>query len=263
MLKFTKMQGLGNDFVVVDAVRQLVDLNPEQVRRLADRHFGIGADQILIIERSKNDADFNYRIFNADGNEAEQCLNGIRCVAHYLQQKKNTRKKQLKISCLGGISQVSFQKNGKIIVTLPHNAKPIAIPEILKNTIPIEILGAVNIGNPHLILRVDSIINAPLHLAELITRKRYFRNGINITFVEIVTPSHIKLRTYERGSGETLSCSSGATATVITGRALELLEKNVKVEFSSGILEICHESPLSPVFLKGNAKIVFEGQFSG
>ena len=253
------MEALGNDFIVINAIDKKINPSSAMIQKIANRHFGIGADQVLVIERSQQNADFNYRIFNADGTKAEQCLNGARCVALYLQQKKITKKRKFKLSCLAGILSVQLGKKGIITVQLVSNFKLLPIPEALKKIVKIEVLGAIDIGNPHLILRVNSIAKAPITLASLIIKQHYFKNGINITFVEIVTPRHIKLRTYERGTGETLACGSGAVATVMTGRLCKLLDKNVTVEFCCGTLIISWLNSQSPILIKGDAKMIFEG----
>jgi len=255
------MTALGNDFVIINALqnkRQKRSFPAIAIRKLADRHFGIGADQILIIERAKQkNIDFHYRIFNADGTEAEQCINGVRCIAKYLFVKKISKKRALSLSCCAGITQVKIEKNQHITATVASpkimKIKKIKLPQ------PVALLGAINTGNPHLILRVPNIKTAPLQIAPKISSN--FNKGINIGFTEVISKHQIRLRTHERGTGETLACGSNATATVALGIMRGLLQSPVTAKFRFGSLLISQINKTAPVTITGEVKILFDGTF--
>jgi diaminopimelate epimerase len=233
-LRFTKMQGLGNDFVVFDAINQRVELNADQYRKLADRHFGIGCDQILLIEPARlAQTDFHYRIFNADGSEVEQCGNGARCFARFVHDKGLTPKRQIPVGTAAGRILLSLESDGLI---------------------------RVNMGNPHAVLAVDAVESAPVaQLGPQIENHPDFPQRVNVGFMQRLDRQHIKLRVYERGSGETLACGSGACAAVVTGRLQGLLDARVQVNLPGGELVIEWEGEDTAVMMSGPAETVFEG----
>lgn len=273
-LAFTKMEALGNDFIVINALSKKITLGQPLIKKLTDRHFGIGADQVLIIEETKNKkADFHYRIFNADGSEAEQCINGVRCIGKYLYDKKFTHKKHLVLSSAAGITHISLEPNGEVTAAIaaptllpkriPFLTKQQALHYKLKVAAKTIKIGALAVGNPHVILRVNSITKAPMMLAPLIAAHRLFPEGINVNFMEIVSPHHIKLRTYERGTGETLACGSGAAAAVAVGRLWKFLDQVVRVDLPFGHLTVTWSSLVSPIYIRGKAVAVFQGEIMG
>lgn len=272
-IAFTKMEALGNDFIVINALTKKIDLNQSLIKKLADRHFGIGADQILIITPAKNKkTDFHYRIFNAnDGGEAEQCINGVRCIGKYLYENKLTIKKNVHLSCLAGITHVHLEPDGEVTAAIGiPSTLPQKIPFIAKKETPhyqlklpakTVTIGAINVGNPHAVLVVDSIAKAPMNLSPLIAKHHNFPEGANVNFMEIVASNHIKLRTYERGAGETLACGSGAAAAVTLGILWKLLDKTVTVTLPFGHLTVTWKTLKSEILIKGNTKQVFNGIF--
>jgi diaminopimelate epimerase len=271
VIAFTKMQGLGNDFVVIDAVSQTVSLTPQQIRRLADRHFGIGCDQVLVVERPQDSgADFRYRIFNADGGEVEQCGNGARCFVHFVRERGLTDKNEISVETAGGIIRPRIESDGRVTVDMgvprfapqdiPFIADGIALRyELTVGKISITI-GAVSMGNPHAVMRVDNVRSAPVaELGPLIENHPRFPKRVNAGFMEVVAPDHIRLRVYERGAGETLACGTGACAAVAAGRRWGLLEETVRVELTGGDLTIRWQGDDNPVWMTGPAVRVFEG----
>jgi diaminopimelate epimerase len=269
--KFTKMHGLGNDFVVIDAVNQAIAFSPEQFRMLADRHFGIGCDQILLIENAKGDADFRYRIFNADGGEVEQCGNGARCFVRYVHDHGMTAKKEIRVETLAGLIIPKLEGNGEVTVNMGiPKFEPAEIPFVAEKralTYQLDIDGkqveisALSMGNPHAVRLVADIDEAPV-LTEgvLIQGHARFPKRVNAGYFEVVDRHHIRLRVYERGAGETLSCGTGACAAVVAGIQRGMLGSSVKVSFQSGDLGICWEGENRPVWMTGPAVTVFEGE---
>lgn len=270
-IAFTKMQGLGNDFVVIDAISQDVSLTTDQIQKIADRHFGIGCDQVLLVEKPRGAADFRYRIFNADGGEVEQCGNGARCFVHFVRMHGLTDKNEISVETAGGIIHPRIETDGRVTVDMgiPRFA-PQEIPfkaehenlryELLveENTITI---GVVSMGNPHAVILVDSVRIASVEtLGPLIERHPRFPNRVNAGFMEVVAPNHIRLRVYERGAGETLACGTGACAAVVIGRRWGLLEELVNVELPGGNLTIRWQGVNNPVWMTGPASRVFEGR---
>jgi diaminopimelate epimerase len=272
VIAFTKMHGLGNDFVVIDAISQTVSLTPQQIRLLADRHLGVGCDQVLLVERAHDSAaDFRYRIFNADGGEVEQCGNGARCFVHFVRDHGLTDKREITVKTAGGIIHPRLEADGRVTVNM-------GVPRFAPRDIPFEAdapalryeltvgkititIGAVSMGNPHAVMLVDSVRTAPVaELGPLIESHPRFPNRVNAGFMEVVAPDHIRLRVYERGTGETLACGTGACAAAAIGRRWGLLEGTVKVELPGGDLTVRWQGDNNPVWMTGPATRVFEGR---
>ena len=269
--KFTKMHGLGNDFVLIDCVNQSVQLSLEQLRYLANRRLGIGCDQILLIEKTESDADFRYRIFNSDGSEVEQCGNGARCLVRYVYDKGMTQKKEISVETLGGIIFPKLKINGEVTVNMgTPKFEPKEIPfvadkrmltyllEVNEKQIEFSIL---SMGNPHAVQVVEDINQSPV-LAEgsLIESHSRFPKHVNAGYMQIVNREHINLRVYERGAGETLSCGTGACAAVVAGITRGLLDSKVTVRTTGGNLSIYWEGGNNPVWMTGPAISVFDGE---
>ncbi len=273
-LKFTKMHGAGNDFVVIDGVRQSVALTPDKLRFIADRHFGIGCDQILLVEKSlRHDADFRYRIFNADGGEVEQCGNGARCFVRFVHEKKLTSKKAIVVETKSGLISPRLEEDGRVTVNMGAPIlEPARIPFVSDSDAaiqPLEVDGqsvqisAVSMGNPHAVQVVENVDNAPVERQGcLIERHPRFPNRVNVGFMQVVDRSHIKLRVYERGAGETLSCGTGACAAVVAGIRRGLLDDTVHVATRGGTLTIAWAGGEHPVLMTGPAITVFEGEIN-
>jgi len=270
-LNFTKMHGLGNDFVVIDGINQVVALDPVRIRRLADRHFGIGCDQILLVEASDQpEVDFRYRIFNADGGEVEQCGNGARCFARFVRDHGLAQKDELCVMTAAGLLRLRLQPEGQVAVDMGRpRLEPADVPffateraprySIAADGVELEI-GVVSMGNPHVVLVVDDVDHAPVaHLGPLLERHGRFPQRANVGFMQIIAPDYIRLRVFERGTGETLACGSGACAAVVAGRLWGLLWPNVRVELPGGELNIHWAGEGESVTLTGPATTVFEG----
>ena len=278
-LEFTKMHGLGNDFVVIDAIHQSVALTPQQIRFIADRHFGIGCDQLLLVEAADRDGvDFRYRIFNSDGGEVEQCGNGARCFARFVKDKHLTDKTCITVSTNTGVIQLIEQPNGQVTVNMgaPKFA-PADIPILAEGrsdryTIALTSqhpqvqelqVGAVSVGNPHAVLLVDDVLQAPVEtLGPLLEKHTRFPRRINVGFMQIVDKLNIKLRVFERGVGETRACGTGACAAVVIGRLWGLLDEQVNVNLPGGQLMVQWSGEGEPVWMTGPAESVFEGRIS-
>ncbi len=270
-LKFTKMHGLGNDFVVIDCINQSLSLSSMQLHLLADRHFGVGCDQILLIEASEGDADFRYRIFNADGGEVEQCGNGARCFVRYVHDRGMTEKNEIRVETLAGLIIPKLETNGEVTVNMgTPKFEPQAIPFIAEKRAPtysldidnrqVEI-SAVSMGNPHAVQLVANVDYAPvLTEGALIERHLRFPLRVNASYMQVMDRDHIRLRVYERGTGETLACGTGACAAVVIGIELGLLESTVKVSFRGGDLVVRWEGGNEPVWMTGPAVSVFDGE---
>ena len=271
-IRFTKMHGLGNDFVMIDAVRQDFIPTTAQAKWLADRHFGIGCDQILVVERAQNeDADFRYRIFNADGGEVEQCGNGARCFVRFVHEQGLTTKNQLRVETLAGLIAPCLEANGQVTVDM-------GVPRFVPADIPfltetddlvqtLEFAGrsaaitAVSMGNPHAVQVVDNVDSAPvLRDGPLIEAHPRFPKRVNAGFMEVVDRHGIRLRVYERGTGETLACGTGACAAVVAGIRLGLIDSPVRVGTQGGDLHIAWGGMGQPVFMTGPAVTVFTGE---
>ena len=273
-LKFTKMHGAGNDFVVIDGVRQDVYLKPEQLRLLADRHFGIGCDQILLVKKSSNEeADFRYLIFNADGGEVEQCGNGARCFVRFVHDHKLTSKREIVVETKSGLISPRLEEDGRVTVNM---GKPIfeavlipfetdtddVIQSLQVNNQNLQIT-AVSMGNPHAVHIVDDIEHAAVAtLGPLIENHPRFPKRVNAGFMQVIDRGHIKLRVYERGAGETMSCGTGACAAVVSGIRRGLLDSVVQVATHGGVLSIAWEGGETPVIMTGPAITVFEGEIN-
>ncbi|MRI33067.1 diaminopimelate epimerase [Endozoicomonas sp. OPT23] len=272
LLHFTKMHGLGNDFMVVDMVTQSVRLTPEKIRSLADRNFGIGFDQLLMVEPpSDPDMDFKYRIFNADGSEVEQCGNGARCFAKFVYDKKLIGREVIRVQTAGGNIELTIEDNGDVTVdmgipVLEPKQIPFKASETLK-TYDLSIegehysVGAVSMGNPHAVMQVDDVNRAPVErLGPLVENHNRFPKRCNAGFMQILDHEEINLRVYERGVGETLACGTGACAAVVAGRLEGLLSEEVRVNLPGGSLQIRWPGEGHSVMMTGSATRVFEGQ---
>ena len=272
ILEFTKMHGLGNDFVVIDAINQSVFLTPEQIQQLADRHRGIGFDQLLLVETASTAAaDFRYRIYNADGGEVGQCGNGARCFMQFVHDHGLTRKDILAVETLGGPLQLSREADGQVTVDMGMpRLEPADIPFLAATRdmiYPIDVkdgsidISAVSMGNPHAVIRVDAIEHAPVaELGPLLESHARFPERVNVGFMEIVDADNIRLRVYERGAGETLACGSGACAAVVAGRLQECLSARVKVLLNGGELVVSWAGEGQPVLMTGPATTVYQGR---
>lgn len=271
-LKFTKMQGIGNDFVVVDAYTAPVSLSKEQIRYIADRHFGIGCDQLLMVERPTVDnVDFRYRIFNADGGEVEQCGNGARCFVRYVHEKQLTNKTEISVETASGLIYPKLEDNGLVTVNMgapdfspeqvPFIADAPALTYVLDVAGQLVDIGVASMGNPHAVQIVADVDEAPVAAqGPIIESHPRFPQRVNAGFMEIVSRNEIKLRVYERGSGETLACGTGACAAVVTGIRQGKLESPVKVNTRGGVLRIEWSGGGSPVWMTGPAVTVFNGE---
>lgn len=274
LLKFTKMHGTGNDFVVLDGVREQIMLSPEQLRLLADRHFGVGCDQILLVEKAQDkDADFRYRIFNADGGEVEQCGNGARCFVRFVHEQGLTQKHEIVVETLGGRITPRLEEDGRVTVNM---GVPIFRPEHIPFTggigavsEPLEVAGetlnvsALSMGNPHAVQVVEDIEAVPVDvLGPLIEHHQRFPKRVNAGFMQVKERHHIMLRVYERGSGETLSCGTGACAAVVAGIRLGLLDSPVVVATRGGTLAITWDGDGHAVMMTGPTITVFTGEIN-
>ena len=271
-LRFTKMHGAGNDFVVVDATKAPFTLDARSIRRLADRHAGIGFDQMLVVEPARSrDTDFYYRIFNCDGGEVSQCGNGARCFVRYVHDKGLSAKNPLRVETRSGIIEPRLETDGRVTVNMGVPVfEPARIPfaaDRHASTYALEVGGktleisAVSMGNPHAVQVVPDVDAAPVASdGPLIERHPRFAERVNAGFMQIVDRRHIKLRVFERGAGETLSCGTGACAAVAAGIARGLLDSPVRVETRGGALEIAWPGEAQPVSMTGPAQSVFEGE---
>jgi diaminopimelate epimerase len=271
-LKFTKMHGIGNDFVVIDAYSHTVSLNSTQIRQIADRHFGVGCDQLLLVEHSiLPDVDFRYRIFNADGGEVEQCGNGARCFVRFVHDKGLTQKHAIRVETASGIISPKLEENGLVTVNMgaPHFALADIpfIADTLASTYVLDVadtaieISTLSMGNPHAVQLVDNVDNAPVAvLGPLIESHPRFPQRVNAGFMQIVDAHQIRLRVFERGSGETLACGTGACAAVVAGIQSGQLQSPVKVSTRGGELKIHWAGGDNPVLMTGPAETVFEGE---
>ncbi|MGM0767845.1 MAG: diaminopimelate epimerase [Pseudomonadota bacterium] len=271
-MRFTKMHGLGNDFMVVDAISQPFRLRPDMIRELADRNFGIGFDQLLVVEPpGLPDVDFRYRIFNSDGSEVEQCGNGARCFARFVRDQRLTNKRVIRVQTAKGVIELRVGRDGLVMVNMGvPELNPPAIPfaaDRRKEVYTVEVdgqtveLSAVSMGNPHGVLVVDDVDSAPVAtLGPKLEGHPRFPARANIGFLQVIDRSHARLRVFERGSGETLACGSGACAAVVAGCLRGLLDSRVEIELRGGRLIIEWQGEGTPVMMEGPAATVFEGQ---
>jgi diaminopimelate epimerase len=273
-LKFTKMHGLGNDFVVFDTIAQAVELSPEQLRFIADRHFGVGCDQILRVEPPReSDTDFYYRIFNADGEEVEQCGNGARCFLRYVRDKGLTAKREIRVGTRAGVIVPRVEADGQVTVDMgvpifepsriPFQASKRALTyelDIGEKTITIS---AISMGNPHAVQIVGEVDAAPVaREGALIERHPRFPERVNAGYLQVLNRGHIRLRVYERGAGETLACGTGACAAAVAGILRGLLDSRVRVTTAGGDLAIAWSGEGTPVMMTGPAVTVFDGELN-
>ena len=273
-LHFTKMQGAGNDFVVLDATRTPLALSAADYRFLGDRRFGVGADQILVVERSATPGvDFRYRIFNADGGEVEQCGNGARCFVRFVHDKKLTQKSRICVETASGIIYPKLEDNGLVTVDMgAPRFEPTQIPFVadkLAETYPLQVgtevvtISSVSMGNPHAVQIVPNVDTAAVaSQGPLIENHERFPQRVNAGFMQIVDEHHIRLRVFERGAGETLACGTGACAAAVAGIQLGKLQSPVTVSMRGGELSIAWQDASASVMMTGPAVTVFEGQLS-
>ncbi len=279
MIEFTKMHGAGNDFVVIDCIRQSVQMNPDLARALADRHRGVGCDQILLVERSDHpDAAFRYRIFNADGSEVEQCGNGARCFVRFIHDKGLLQSSPVRVSTRAGLIALSLEAGGDVTVDM-------GAPRLLPHQVPFDAtglepsrqglldwwplalegavhrVGVVSMGNPHAVQIVDDVEAFPVvAIGAQIERHSRFPARVNAGFMQVVSREEIRLRVFERGAGETLACGTGACAAVVAGIRAGLLASRVRVVTHGGMLTIAWAGADNPVMMSGPAVAVFDGQ---
>jgi diaminopimelate epimerase len=271
-LRFTKMQGAGNDFVVLDGVSRRVELSPVQYRAIADRHFGVGCDQVLLVEApTRPDTDFRYRIFNADGGEVQQCGNGARCFVRFVHDQGLTPKREIRVETASGIIVPRLEDDGRVTVDMgPPRFEPADIPldaPVRQLTYRIDVanreleISALSMGNPHAVWVVEDVDAAPVaELGPLIEHHPRFPQRVNAGFMQIVGRDEIRLRVYERGSGETLACGTGACAAAVAGMTRGLLDAAVTVHTRGGELSIRWAGEGHSVFLTGPAANVFQGE---
>jgi diaminopimelate epimerase len=271
-LAFSKMQGLGNDFVVVDAMNQRFAPDARQCRFIADRRFGVGCDQLLLVEAPREaGSDFFYRIFNADGSEVEQCGNGARCFARFVLDKGLTDKREIDVGTRAGPIRLFVEDDGQVRVNMglprfvpaqiPFRADAQADSYILEVAGEALQVGVVSMGNPHAVLRVDSVEDAPVpRLGPLIENHPRFPNRVNAGFMQVAGRDEIRLRVFERGAGETLACGTGACAAVVVGQRQGLLDERVRVRLPGGELVIQWGGAGQPVWMTGPAVRVFDGE---
>jgi diaminopimelate epimerase len=270
--RFTKMHGQGNDFVVFDGVRQGIALSPEQVRHIADRHRGVGCDQVLLVEAARApENDFRYRIFNADGGEVEQCGNGARCFARYVLDEGLTAKHEIRVETAAGVIVPRIEPSGQVTVDMgAPRFDPRAVPflagegglvtELRVAGFPVEV-SVLSMGNPHAVQVVEDVDRAPVETqGPLLERHPAFPQRVNAGYMQPISRGHVKLRVWERGAGETLACGTGACAAVVAGIRLGLLDPEVRVTTRGGDLVIRWPGGDAPVMMTGDAVRVFDGE---
>ena len=273
-LAFTKMHGLGNDFVVVDATREPFELTPGQIRALADRHFGVGCDQVLVVERpTRANVDFRYRIFNADGGEVEQCGNGARCFVEFVRERGLTAKREIRVETAGGIISPRLEDDGEVTVDMgeprfaatdvPFAGGSGGATDALDVDGKVRTISALSMGNPHAVQVVDDVDTAPVTTeGPRIEHHPRFPKRVNAGYMQVVDRATIRLRVWERGAGETLACGTGACAAVVAGIRRGLLASPVRVQVRGGALTIAWDGEGRPVRMKGAAATVFEGRWT-
>lgn len=270
-MQFSKMHGLGNDFMVIDGVTQNVYLTGDVIRKLSDRHRGVGFDQLLLVEAPYDpELDFHYRIFNADGSEVAQCGNGARCFARFVHLKGLTNKQDIKVSTAKGKMVLTLKENGQVRVNMGEPIwEPAQIPfiankfeknYILRTPLQTVLCGAVSMGNPHCVLQVEDIDSAPVNeLGPLLENHERFPERANIGFMQVINRNHIKLRVFERGAGETQACGSGACGAVAVGIMQGLLDNSVQVDLPGGALIIEWQGVGQPLYMTGDATHIYDG----
>ncbi|MDX5445424.1 MAG: diaminopimelate epimerase [Zoogloeaceae bacterium] len=274
-LRFTKMHGLGNDFVVIDATRAPVALPPERVRAIADRHFGVGCDQLLVVEpATQADVDFRYRIFNSDGGEVEQCGNGARCFVRFVHEKGLTAKRCIRVETRCGVIEPRLEDDGLVTVDMGvpvlESARVPFVSDSDEVVQPLDLddgsriaITAVSMGNPHAVQIVADVTTAPVAATgPLIEHHPRFPARVNAGFMQVVDAGRIRLRVFERGAGETLACGTGACAAVVAGILRGVLQSPVRVETRGGELTVAWEGRGTPVLMTGPAVTVFEGEIT-
>jgi diaminopimelate epimerase len=272
LLRFTKMHGLGNDFVVIDAITQGVTMTPELAQKLGDRRFGVGCDQILVVEPPNHpDVDFCYRIFNQDGSEVEQCGNGARCFAKFVRDRRLTGKHCIRVETASGIIELNVQRDHQIRVNMGAPIlEPSAIPfmaeqQATRYSIDVDgealNISVISMGNPHAVLQVDNISTSPVStVGPTIENHSRFPQRVNVGFMQVLNRHEINLRVYERGAGETLACGTGACAAVVAGQLQDLLDSPVTVNLPGGSLIIEWSGDDQPVMMTGPATTVYHGR---
>ena len=279
-LKFTKMQGAGNDFVVLDATRGPIDLNPDQLRRLGDRRFGVGADQILLVEPARSpDVDFGYRIFNNTGDEVEHCGNGARCFLRYLHEHGLSQRKTIRVQTMNKLLVLHLQDDGRVTVDMNRPVFDLARVPFDASGLqpqreggferwPLDLaegrqvqVAVLSMGNPHAVQRVEDVREAPVaQLGPQVELHRRFARKVNAGFMQVLSRSQIALRVHERGAGETLACGTGACAAVVAGIRLGWLDRRVDVQARGGLLTVEWADEQASVMMTGPAETVFEGE---
>ncbi|WP_418113631.1 diaminopimelate epimerase [Vibrio scophthalmi] len=271
---FSKMHGLGNDFMVVDCITQNIFFSPDLIRRLADRHTGVGFDQLLVVEAPYDpETDFHYRIFNADGSEVEQCGNGARCFARFVRMKGLTNKYSISVSTKKGKMVLYCEEDDQITVNMgepefepskiPFKAKQMEKTYILRTEEKTLFCGAVSMGNPHVVTVVDDVDTADVEtLGPLLESHERFPERVNAGFMQVVNRDEVRLRVYERGAGETQACGSGACGAVAVGILQGLLDETVRVSLPGGSLSIRWKGVGSPLYMTGPASHVYDGQIN-
>ena len=271
-LKFTKMHGLGNDFVVLDGIRQELALDAATIRALADRRFGVGCDQVLVVEPAHGDADFRYPIFNADGGEVEQCGNGARCFVVFVRDHGLTDKREIRVETASGIIVPRLADDGQVTVDMGvPRFEPDAVPftggtGVAEETLDVDgisvAVSVLSMGNPHAVQRVSDVDRAPVATqGPRIEHHPRFPNRVNAGYMQVVDRDNIRLRVWERGAGETLACGTGACAAVVAGIRLGLLDASVRVVTRGGELGIAWQGEGTPVMMTGPAVTVYEGDW--
>ena len=273
ILQYSKMHGLGNDFVVIDLVRQRAYLDTVTIQRMADRHFGIGFDQLLIVEPPEDPtADFKYRIFNCDGSEVQQCGNGVRCFARFVYEQQLTYKTKIRVQTKSGIVEPELGANGWVRVNMGQpKFLPVQIPfqaEKAQDLYSLQLKDAeleidvVNMGNPHAVTLVDDVLSADVaKIGPQVESHERFPERVNAGFLQVISRNKARLRVYERGVGETLACGTGACAAVVSGIRRGLLDNHVDIELAGGMLNIAWTEG-EPVWMTGPTATVYEGRFN-
>ncbi len=271
-LKFTKMHGQGNDFVMLNGITQTVHLSPAQIRAIADRHFGVGCDQLLTVEKTqRTDADFRYRIFNADGGEVSQCGNGARCFVRFVREEGLTSKPKIRVETLSGVIEPRINEDGTITVDMgaprfaPADIPFVADTEALSYSLDLNgksiDIAVLSMGNPHAVQVVENTQTAPVaELGPLIENHLRFPKRVNAGFMQIMSRTQIRLRVWERGAGETLACGTGACAAVVAGIRWDRLDNDVHVLTRGGELAVRWLGNIEPVLLSGTATVVYKGE---